>query len=231
MVIAMELRPGIHLVDGVSSNTFLLVEDGGMAIVDTGMPGSGPKIAAYIRAIGRRPEELRHILLTHQHVDHVGGAAELARLTGAQVAAHPLDTPAIAGKGPRELPRPVLMRVAFRALVVSRLRPVVVTHALADGEVLPVFAAEGGLRVVATPGHTTGHVSFYLPGRRALFPGDAYRHRGDAVAPTPAIFSTDVPEMLRSLRALSQLDVEASFPGHGRPIMDGAGARIAAAAR
>lgn len=223
----MELLPGIHRVEGVSSNVFLLVEDDGMAVIDTGLPGNGPKIADYIRAIGRRPEEVRLILLTHQHVDHVGGAAELARLTQAEVAAHPLDTPAIEGKGPRELPKPVLMRAAFRALMVSRLRPVSVSHALADGEVLQVLAADGGLRVIASPGHTTGHVSFYLPGRRALFAGDAYVHRGDAIMPSPAIFSTDVPEMLRSLRALSQLDVEASFPGHGRPIMDGAGARIA----
>lgn len=225
----MELLPGIHLVDGVSSNVFLVVEESGLTVIDTGMPGSGSKIASYIQRLGRRPEDVSRILLTHQHVDHVGGASDLRQLTGAEVAAHPLDTPAIEGKGRRELPKPALIRALFHFVVLPRLRPVAVTHALADGDVLPVFTGEGGLRVIATPGHTSGHVSFYLPSRRVLFAGDAYRHQSGKVVPAPAIFSTDVPEMLRSLRALGRLDVDASLPGHGDPILTGAGALVAAA--
>ena len=100
----MELLPDIHLIDGVNSNAYLIIEPAGLTLVDSGLPGSAEKILAYLRALGKTPSQLSRILLTHQHVDHVGGAAELASLSGAEVIAHPLDTPAIEGTGPRDIP-------------------------------------------------------------------------------------------------------------------------------
>lgn len=225
----MQLLSGIHHVDGVTSNVFLLVEDAGLALIDSGGPGSGPKILTYIRQIGRRPEDLRHIVLTHQHVDHVGGAAYLAAQTGAQVLAHPLDIPAIEGKAARELPRNAAVRLLFKALMLPRLQPVAVTRHLTSGETLPILPDDGGLQVIATPGHTTGHCSLYLPRRRVLFAGDALTQLRGAVQPPPAIFSTDMPTARRSLAALAELPVETSLCGHGRPILHGATDRIAAA--
>ncbi|HEY7834567.1 MAG TPA: MBL fold metallo-hydrolase [Ktedonobacterales bacterium] len=225
----MELLPGIHLVDGVSSNVFVIAEPGGLTVIDTGMPGSGPKIVAFVESLGRRVSDVRRILLTHQHVDHVGGAAALVQATGAEVVAHPLDAPAIAGDAPRELPRNALVRGLFRMLMIPRLQPVAVTHLVDDGEILPVLAGEGGLRVVATPGHTRGQVAFYLPGQRVLFAGDAYIHLRGRVAPPPAMFTRDMAEARKSLAALAQLDVAASLPGHGAPITRDAGALLAQA--
>jgi glyoxylase-like metal-dependent hydrolase (beta-lactamase superfamily II) len=227
----MQLLSGIHQVDGVSSNVFLLVEDAGLTLIDSGGPGSGPKILAYIRQIGRRTEDLRRVVLTHQHVDHVGGAAYLAAETGAEVLAHPLDTPAIEGKGPRELPRNALVRQVFRAVMLSRLQPAAVTSMLTPGEALPVMVDDGGLQVVATPGHTSGHVSLYLPRRRVLFGGDALTQLRGNVAPPPAIVTTDMATARRSLAALAAMPIEASLVGHGRPILQGAGEQIAAAVK
>ena len=227
----MQLLSGIHQVDGVASNVFLLVEDAGLTVIDTGQPGSGPKVAAYVRQIGRRPEDLRHIVLTHQHVDHVGGAAYLAAETGAAVLAHPLDTPAIEGRAKRELSHNALMRQVFRTVLLPRLQTVAVTGALTSGEAVPVMLDDGGLQVVATPGHTSGHVCLYLPRRRVLFTGDALTQLRGAVQPPPAMFTTDRATALRSLAALAEMQVEASLPGHGRPILRGAGERIAAAVK
>jgi glyoxylase-like metal-dependent hydrolase (beta-lactamase superfamily II) len=224
----MQLLSGIHQVAGVTSNVFLLVEDAGLTAIDSGGPGSGPKVLAYIRQIGRQPEDLRRILLTHQHVDHIGGAAYLVAQTGARVLAHPLDAPAIAGKAPRELPRNPLLRAVFTWLLLPRLQPVAITGALTPGETLPVMLEDGGLLVVATPGHTSGHVSLYLPRRRVLFAGDALTQLRGAVQAPPAMFTTDMPTARRSLAALAEMHVEASFPGHGRPMLQGAGERIAA---
>lgn len=227
----MQLLSGIHQVDGVSSNVFLLVEDAGLTAIDSGGPGSGPKILAYIRQIGRRPEDLRRVVLTHQHVDHVGGAAYLAKATGAQVLAHPLDVPAIEGNAARELPRNAALRQVFKLVILRRLQPVAVTGMLTPGETLPVLQADGGLQVVATPGHTSGHVSLYLPRRHVLFGGDALTQLRGIVRPPPAIFTTDMPTALRSLAALAEMQIEASLVGHGRPILQGAGAQIAAAVK
>lgn len=222
----MQLVPGIHRVDGVTSNVYLIVEEDELTVVDTGLPGSGPRILDYIRKLGRGPEMVRRILLTHQHADHVGGAAVLAQATGAEVVAHSLDAPAIAGKAARELPRNAVMAGVFRLLLIPRLRPVAVTRMVEDGETLPVLAGEGGLRVVATPGHTRGQVAFYAPGRRMLFAGDAYAHGRERVVPPPGMFTLDMAEAKRSMARLAALEVEASLPGHGQPVTSGGGARL-----
>lgn len=223
---APELTPGIHRIDTGASNAYLIVDEAGLALVDSGLPGSGKKILALIGALGRRPEEITRIILTHQHPDHVGGAADLVTASGAEVWAHPLDTPAIEGTGKRDGPKGPLGLV-FNMAIFPRLRPVKVTHSLNDGETLPVLESEGGLRVVATPGHTLGHVSLYLASRQLLFAGDALRHSGEKVVPSPAMFNRDQAQALRSFVDLTRLEIEASLPGHGAPILQGAGARLA----
>ncbi|HEX3271539.1 MAG TPA: MBL fold metallo-hydrolase [Ktedonobacterales bacterium] len=224
-----ELTSGIHRIDTGASNAYLIVDDAGLALVDTGLPGSGKKILALIGALGRRPEEITRILLTHQHPDHIGGAADLVAASGAEVWAHPLDTPAIEGTGKRDGPKGPLGMV-FNMLIFPRLRTVKVAHPLNDGETLPVLAGEGGLRVVATPGHTRGHISLYLAARKLLFAGDVLRHSGEKIVPSPAMFNRDQAQALRSFADLTRLEIEASLPGHGAPIMRGAGARLAQAA-
>jgi glyoxylase-like metal-dependent hydrolase (beta-lactamase superfamily II) len=222
----VELLSGVHLVDGVQSNVYLIAEPEGLTVIDAGLPGSGPKIAAYIRQIGREPGELRRILLTHQHVDHVGGAAALAAESGAEVVAHPLDTPAIEGKGPRELPHGPL-RLVFGVLSALQLKPVAVTQKVRSGDRLPVLSAGGGLRVIEAPGHTTGEVVYYQPGRKILFAGDAYMHANGTIRTPYKMFNTDSAMALRSVASLAQqVDIEASLCGHGAPILKDAGARL-----
>src|SRR5262245_21202879 len=222
----LELAPGIHRIDLGASSAYLIVDDAGLALVDTGLPGSGKKILALIGALGRRPEEITRIILTHQHPDHIGGAADVVAASGAEVWAHPLDTPAIEGTGKRDAPKGPL-GLLFSMLIIPRLRPVKVTRPLSDGETLPVLASEGGLRVVATPGHTLGHISLYLASRKLLFAGDALRHSSEKIVPSPAMFNRDQAQALRTFADLTRLEIEASLPGHGAPIMRGAGARLA----
>ncbi len=215
----MELFPDIHLIDGVNSNAYLIIEPSGLTLVDSGLPGSETKILTYLRRIGKVPTQLSHILLTHQHVDHVGGAAELAALSGAEVIAHPLDAPAIEGAAPRDMPKGP-MAIAFRVALLPRLRPVAVTRQVTAGETLPVLVDDGGLQVIATPGHTRGQIAFYLPGRRLLFAGDTYRHtmRGEVAIPF-RMFNRDTAAARVSLASLGALAIDVSLPGHGKPIL------------
>lgn len=221
----MELLPRVHLVERTIANAYIIVEDEGLTIIDTGMPGTAQRILSYVGSLGKTPRDVRRILLTHQHLDHVGGAAVLARETGAEVIASPVDAPAIEGTAPRELPHGP-MRPIFSLVLLPRLRPVVVTRRVEAGEVVPVLAGEGGLRVVATPGHTRGQVAFYLAGRKLLFAGDAYQQQNGRIVAPPAIFTYDTAQAARSLVALTTLEIETSLCGHGAPILQGAGVRL-----
>jgi glyoxylase-like metal-dependent hydrolase (beta-lactamase superfamily II) len=222
----VELQQDIHLVDGVVCNVYLILESDGVTMIDTGTPGRSSAVIAYLGKLGRSVHDLRNILLTHQHVDHIGNAASLSTPSGAQITAHPADAPAIEGKAPRELPNSVVMRSLLNLLFVWRLKPLQVDNQVSAGQTLPILPAEGGLQVVETPGHTTGHISFYLPGRKLLFAGDAYRHANGKLVPSPRVYNHDTPEALRSMAILTDYDIEASLPGHGVPILADAGARL-----
>ncbi|MGO8950621.1 MAG: MBL fold metallo-hydrolase [Ktedonobacterales bacterium] len=222
----MELQQDIHLVDGVVCNVYLIFESDGVTMIDTGMPGKEQAIRAYLGKLGRSVRDLRHILLTHQHVDHIGNTAKLSAASGAEIVAHPLDALAIEGKAPRELPGGALMSFAMKTMFVWRLRPVQVQRQVRGGEVLPILTGDGGLQIIETPGHTIGHISFYLPARKLLFAGDAYRHRNGGLVPPPRVYNHDTPEALRSMAILTDYDIEASLPGHGTPILANAGARL-----
>jgi glyoxylase-like metal-dependent hydrolase (beta-lactamase superfamily II) len=99
-----------------------------------------------------------HVLLTHAHFDHIAAAAEVVRATGAQLALHPEDLPILRSGGgarlfgiqPPPIPEPTLL-----------LKP---GQELSIGEIT--------LRVLHTPGHSPGHVSFYAPEEGVIFDGD-----------------------------------------------------------
>lgn len=222
----MRVFPDIYRVDDVSCNVYIIVEPEGLTIVDAGMPGADKRILAAVQAIGRGPRDVRHILLTHQHVDHIGGLASLVAATGAETWAHPRDTPAIEGQAPREAPKGALGTV-FRMAFFSRLRAATITHTIGEGATLPVLSGEGGLQVVETPGHTAGHISFYLPARKLLLAGDAVRTQRGRILPPPSMLSLDMPQALQSVRKLAAMDIAACLPGHGAPVTEGAKALLA----
>jgi glyoxylase-like metal-dependent hydrolase (beta-lactamase superfamily II) len=209
----MQVVPGIEYVDETSPAHVYLLDDGGeITLIDAGLPDDAPKVLAYLERTGRKPSQVKRIVLTHRHGDHAGAVAALVAATGAEVFAHPDEAGAIASAS--------LRPGAQTAPLVKEIKP------LQDGDVVPVFE---GLRAVHTPGHTAGHLCLYLPERKVLFTGDAMLNRGGVSGPNPQ-FTPDLPRAHASLRErIAPLEVETLCVAHGDVIAHGAGPMVRAA--
>ena len=81
-----EILQNIYLMSEGRSNSYLLTGED-LTLVDTGMPGDDKQILQGIRELGRSPGELRHILITHAHMDHMGSVAAMKKAGGGTVVA------------------------------------------------------------------------------------------------------------------------------------------------
>ena len=170
----MKIVDNVYVVPGVMANTYVLVDEDGLTLIDAGMPGSEKKILAYLSTLGKSAGDIKRIILTHSDLDHAGGLAGLAEASGARTYASKIEAKAIAtGKPSRQVH---LSGFSIRRIIFSlvspffKARPFEVEEILTDGQTLP---ASGGLRVVETPGHTPGHISLYAPASKILFCGDS----------------------------------------------------------
>lgn len=229
----MEIIPGVHTIDSLGvGRAYLYQERDRLTLIDTGLPNSAERIFAAIERLGRRPEDLRQIIVTHYHYDHAGSLAEVARRTGAQVLAHRLDAPVVRGERPPADPNPQGAWRALRPLLRRGARapePAPVHRELLDGDELEL---DGGARVVHTPGHTAGSISVYVPGRRLLFTGDAANSFLGVGTPSGplGLFTEDHAQARESFRKLAALDFEVACFGHGRPLEKEAAAAFRRAA-
>ncbi len=199
-------------------NAFLLAEEGGLTLIDSGLPNRQASILKEVGHLGRQPSELKHIVITHHHVDHTGSLAALVQASGAQVYVHPLDAPIVRGEKPVPGPNPGSLLGKVVGPVVSRLpayklRSAKVDREVQDGEVVPLV---GGLKAVHTPGHTAGHLSYLMPGHDGvLFAGDAAGNLFGRLGPPLGMYTEDMAQAKQSLRRLAELEFDTACFGHG----------------
>lgn len=158
-------------IKGAISNCYLLLGERPV-LVDTGAPGDLKRILSALKANGIAPKDLSLILLTHGHSDHAGCAAELKRLSGANIALHIGDAN-LASKGRNGVlaAQDTLGRV-LRPFVDETYEPFEADLQFRTGFPLEPYGVKG--RVMATPGHTPGSASVILATGEALI-GDVLR--------------------------------------------------------
>lgn len=220
----VEIIPHVHHLTIRGVNIILIAEEE-LTLVDTGFRGSSPKIISFIHSLGRSPEEISLIILTHNHLDHMGGLAELKQRTPAKVAAHKADISNTEGQLPcPRAKRKLLSFPPFSALrSLFSIKPGEVDIQLEGGEVLKPL---GGLKVIHTLGHTLGSISLFSPQKKLLMVGDAINNRHKNPRLPPKMVSTNLRQATDSVKGLAQLDFDTLCFGHGRPLTTNARTKV-----
>ena len=208
------------MVPGVRWSRVYLIEDETLALVDSGLPWNVGGVLKYIRAIGRNPDDLRLVLMTHSHPDHTAGALGLRRRTGAEIVAHAGDTRRHADQ---EVSLSYMRVFTSLKAPIPFLQRTPVARLVEDGEVLPAL---GGVRVIHTPGHTPGSVCYLLKDRSLLFSGDTAFSNGRRLSRSLPFFGSDMQDYRRSLDRLAALEFDTLCGGHGEPLVGGASDRL-----
>jgi glyoxylase-like metal-dependent hydrolase (beta-lactamase superfamily II) len=188
---------------------------------------SADKILEAIQTIGRKNDDLQHILVTHCHPDHAGSLAELKQKTGASAYMHPLDAAITrTGKVASELkPSPGLLNnILFRMFIgfdSAEYDAAEVDHEVVDSDKLPIA---GGIRAIHLPGHCAGHLAFLWDNfGGVLFAGDS---ASNMMGLAYSLGYADFGEGKRSLTKLAAFDFEVACFGHGKEIAQGASAKF-----
>jgi glyoxylase-like metal-dependent hydrolase (beta-lactamase superfamily II) len=227
----MQIAAGLHRIGSGPStlvNSYLVVDEGGVTVVDAGLPRYRRLLERELASIGRSLDDVRALVLTHGDSDHIGFASWLHREKGIPAHIHEADVERarLEVKKPNSGWGPVKVRPLAGFLWYSarqgglRIPPVAEVVTFTDGEVLDV---PGSPRIVHVPGHTPGSAAVHVPAVDALFMGDSMTTRNvltGAEGPKPAPFTLDPHQAVESLERLAQVDATWVLPGHG-PAWDG----------
>jgi glyoxylase-like metal-dependent hydrolase (beta-lactamase superfamily II) len=228
----IRLMPRLHFIRLPVGQAYLWHDPDGLTLIDAGLPGSAPLIAEAIRQAGYRPADLRRLVLTHFHPDHIGAAADITGWGDVEVLAHHADAPFIRSQAAGPPPDLADWERSIYDQVMSQIPPAPVVppridRELADGDELGLG---DGAMTVAVPGHTPGSIALYLPRHQVLFTGDAAarNQNGEVIC---GVFNVDRAQAAASFRRLAGLSVAVACFGHGEPLTHDPAAVLEAAAQ
>ena len=222
-----QLSDGVYRLGSRWVNFYLVTDGDAVTVVDTGIGGYFPQIGPALQQLGRQPSDVKAIVLTHTHTDHIGTADKLVEMTSAPVFVHRAEAGIATGAAKPVIPKGFIGNL-WRPTMLSLARHFVSNKGLAqktvdevtpfeDGDVLDV---PGTPRVVYAPGHSAGHSALVLEDRRVLFCGDALATLSvttGATGPTLHPFNENRARAIAELDALEALPADLLLPGHGEP--------------
>lgn len=239
----MKIAEGVEMLEiasNISGNTSTmnptLIWDGDTVIlIDAGLPGQLPQLREAVEKSGIKFESIQKIIVTHHDIDHIGNLTAVQNeLPDATVYAHREEKPYI--EGAKTWLKLAGLEARFDSLneqmklMYDRMKAVFQTNKarvdreLEDGDVLPFC---GGIEVIFTPGHTLGHICLYLKQSRTLIAGDLLVIGGGELMKADSAINYDNEMTLKSLKRLTEYDIDKVICYHGGAYSGDANRRIA----
>lgn len=215
----LQITPRLWLLKMGMVNAYLIKVNDGLVLVDSGWPNKADAIFERVSQTRHNPKDIRHIVLTHGHIDHAGSAAEVKRRTGARVYAHAADL-SLMNKGEAEHPGtkvspgivPALLNLIFIKPGGTKYESFSVDQTIKNGEMLPMA---NDIEVIHSPGHCAGHVALLMRKDGVLIAGDIC---SNVMGLDYSILNEDRALARQSILHITTYPFEQAVFGHGNPI-------------
>ena len=199
----MKISDEVYALDSTKGNYVYLILAKEIILIDTGLPKNGKGILNELKSIDIKPHDIKHILITHDDMDHVGSLALLEKDSGAKIWASKEDIPYIIG----ELNRHMIKRILN--YIVKLRKPENINSYPEDGMI-------GDIKVIYTPGHTMGHVCLLY--KDIMFVGDLLRTKNGEIINGPSFANWNNSILKESIVKIDEYDFKWICPAHGEPI-------------
>lgn len=228
----MKVGDGVYRLGTKWANWYVLEEKGSLTVLDTGFAGYWQQLPDLLGEISRSFDNVKGVVLSHHHTDHIGNANKVREQLECDVLVHETDLPFVVGERKAKIPNflpllryPTIVAYLAHAAKNGGMKTPSIQPAtpFSDGDLLDL---PGKLRVIHTPGHTMGNCSFYSESKNILFSTDALltiNPRTFVGPPSiqPRQLNENHDDAIRSLARLEKYEAPLMLPGHGEPWREG----------
>lgn len=201
----MKITDNVYALEATKGSYAYIILGKEIILVDTGQVWQGKGILKELSAMNINLENIKHIVLTHHDLDHIGNAAMLQKLTKAKVWASSEDIPYIMGNKDRPGIKK-LFSCVFKVKKPDNIQAYSENMKIED------------IEIISSPGHTPGHACILY--KDVLFAGDLVDSRKGKIRPYPNM-NWDTDLLMKSVKSIGQIPFKWVCPAHGKPIERG----------
>lgn len=194
--------------------SYLICGEAGCVMVDAGIKKDAKALLAGLRKNSIQPEDIKLIVITHAHGDHVGGLLEMKQKTGAPILIHEREAHfLLEGISTPVYPRKAILKLFVKAGTQAAIPALKADLTMGDEFSLEMYGVDG--KVIHTPGHTPGSLTV-IAGKDAFIGDTAMKiglFSGRSYVP---VIAEDMEQVERSWRRILECGVETIHPSHGK---------------